>query len=143
MSTANVAPLHGAVALGTYLADFNAFRIRAAQGVESVTPFGSNTCSKNLGAGTPDFAFSISAALLYGTTATNPNIIGGAGMFNPHGLAGTFTLGTGCSLASGVVVGDADMGAARMRAAEPIAINGKNYDDPVLTWATSGVISGN
>ena len=142
MAASSVAPLTGAVVLGSYLADYNAFRLRFAQGVEGVTPFGSNKCSKNMGAGTPDMAFSISAAILAHTSATKPGLDDGTHMFTPNGVgssgAGTssvFTLSNGITFSCDAVVADVDLGAARMRAAIPIAISGKNAGEFVEAWA--------
>ena len=142
MSAVSLQPLHGAVSLGTaaYVADYNAFTLRAAQGVEGVTPFGANTCSKNVGAGTPDFAFSVSAAALAHASATAPGLPGGAGMFVPNGFGGatsTFTLDTGVTEACTMVVADYTTGVARMRAAVPVGITGKNYSDVTEVWAVS------
>jgi hypothetical protein len=145
MATRSIAPLNGAVVLGGYVADFNAFRVRIAQGVEGVTPFGANTCSKNVGAGTPDFSFTISAALLCGTVPAKPVLTDGTGIWKPSGVGNTandgtssvFTLGTGVSLSCDCVLADFDTGAARMRAAEPVALSGKNYGDVIEAWATT------
>lgn len=147
MSEGSIAPLSGAVVQQTsssataYHADFMAFTFRAAQGVEGVTPFGSNTCSKNVGAGTPDFAYSVAANALAHSALSQPNLPGGAGMFYPGGgatpPATTLTLSTGCSESFPSVVGDYTTGAARMRAAIPVGISGKNYGDVTESWATS------
>lgn len=137
MAAASLVPKNGAIVLGSYVMDFNAFTIRAAQGVEGVTPFGSNTCSKNVGAGTPDFAFSISAAALAHAVNTPPALPGATGMFIPTGLSATLTLDTGVTEACSIVVGDFSTGVARMRAAVPVSISGKNYGDVTETWATT------
>lgn len=144
MAVKSPAPLTGGVMLGAYAADFNAFRLRFAQGVEGVTPFGTNKCSKNVGAGTPDMAFSVSAAILVGSTASKPGLDDGAHIFLPAGVGSTgtgtsslFTLSAGVTIQCDAVVADCDLGAARMRAAIPIAISGKNAGEFVEAWVTT------
>lgn len=137
-SASSVAPLTGAVVLGSYVADYNAFRLRFAQGVEGVTPFGANKCSKNMGAGTPDMAFSISAAILAHTAGTKPGLDDGTHMFLPAGQpSSVFTLSTGITFTTDAVVADVDLGAARMRAAIPIALSGKNAGEFVEAWLST------
>jgi hypothetical protein len=139
MASASLVPKNGAIALGTYVADYNAFTIRAAQSIEGVTPFGAAVNAKNVAAGTVDIAWSISAAALAHATGTKPGIDNsGAAIFAPTGLASTlFTLDTGVTLGMTAVVGDWSIGVARMRAAVPISISGKNYGDCTETWAVS------
>jgi hypothetical protein len=147
MSAKSIAPIAGAVSITTgaspsaFVADFMAFTFRAAQGVEGVTPFGSNTCSKNLGAGTPDFAYSVSANALYGAAGTAPGLPGGTAMFHPGASTGAgvtvLTLGSGILESFPSVIADFTTGAARMRAAVPEGISGKNSGDCTETWATS------
>lgn len=134
---ARLVPKNGAVSFGSYVADFNSFGLEAAQAVEGVTPYGANTCSVNVGSGTPDFRVSIGAAALGHVSGSNPQLPGGSGMFLNVGLATTLTLDTGVSWGFNMVTSRFAIGHGRMRAAVPVSISGANGNDVVETWATS------
>jgi hypothetical protein len=126
-------PKNGAVSYGSFVADYNAFEITANQSVESVTPYGANTCSKNVGNGTPDFDFSISAFALAhaaSTPAALPSM-------SASGVTTTFTLDTGVTEACSMVASRISLGHGRMRAAVPYNITGKNGGDVTETWAVT------
>lgn len=137
MASSSLVPKNGSIVLGTYAADFNAFTLRFAQSIEGCTPFGSNINSKNVGAGTCDCAWSISAAALAHGTGNKPGIDGaGANIFAATGLAtSTFQLDTGITMGMTAVVGEWSVGVARMRAVVPVSISGKNYGDIIESWS--------
>lgn len=139
MASASLVPKNGAIALGTYVADHNAFTIRAAQAVENCTPFGANINTKNVGSGTCGVAWSISSCALAHAAGTKPGIDGaGANLFAATGLATSlFTLDTGVTLGMTAVVAEWSVGVARMRAVVPVSISGANYGDITETWAIS------
>lgn len=141
MSATPLVPKNGAVAYGSFIADFNAFDITASQSVENVTPYGTNTCSANTGNGTPDFDFSISAFAEAHGSNTPPLLPGGSNAatsaFYALGQTATFTLDTGVTEACTMVVSRVSLSHGRMRAAVPYNITGKNFGDVTETWATS------
>ena len=62
MAAQSIIPKNGAVAYGSFIADYASFDIDASQAVNNVTPYGSSsTCSKNVSSGTPSFQFNIGA----------------------------------------------------------------------------------
>ena len=145
MAQASLVPRNGSITLGNYVADFNAFTLRVAQGVEGVTPFGTNKASKNVGAGTPDLAFSVSAAALAGGGTGAPGLGGYAtgtpqGMWSPSHTC-VLQLDTGITESFGAVVGDYSIGVARMRAAVPVSISGKNAGEITEVWLSDTVMT--
>lgn len=126
-------PKNGAVALTGYVMDFNSFSIRSSQSVEGVTPYGANTMSKNVGSGTPDWNISIGAFALAHNTGTPPALTSLAGA----GVALTLTIDTGLTEAGGMVIESIELQHGRMRAAVPVALQGKNAGEFTETWATT------
>lgn len=133
MSATSLVPKNGAVSFGSFVADYNAFEIDMMQATENVTPYGANTCSKNVGNGTPDFSFAITAYALAHATNTPPTIAAPVAA----GVSTTFTLDTGVTEACTMVQAGIRISHGRMRAAVPYAITGKNYGDITETWPTS------
>ena len=134
-TSVSLSPKNGAIAYGTFAADFTSFQIKASQSVENVTPYGTNTACKNVGNATPDFNFNISAFALAHNANTAPSIAGGtASAFNTLGYATTFTLDTLVTEACNMVVESITLGHARMRAAVNYDITGKNESDMVEVW---------
>lgn len=133
MPAASLVPKNGAIVLGTMLADFNAFDIESAQVVEGCTPYGVNTCSKNVGNGTPDFTINITAYALAHSTNTAPNLPG----LEAAGLALTATLDTGVTEACQAIRQRERISHGRMRATVPRAMTLKNGGDVTETWVTT------
>lgn len=133
MASSSLIPKNGAVTFGSQVADFASFDITAGQSVEPVTPYGLNTCTKNVGSGTPDFSFNIGAFALKG--ASNTPL--GMPAITATGSAMTLTLDTGVSEACTAVVQSIRIGHGRMRAAVPVAFSLKNYGDVTEVWAAS------
>lgn len=127
-------PKNGAISYGSFTAEYNAFQITASQNTENVTPYGTNVASVNVGSGTPDFDFTISAFAGAHGTGSAP----GLGAAIPaQGSATTFTLDTGVTEAVVMVVSRIQLSHGRMRAAVPYDITGKNFGDVTETWAVS------
>ncbi len=139
MAFAPLVPKNGAFSNTGFLADYAAFEITGQQSVEGVTPYGSNTCSVNVGSGTPDFTFNISAfagAHATGSAAGLGSVSGAApGAFSSGGVATTFTLDTGVTEACGMINSEVKISHARMRGAVPYNITGKNAGELVEVWA--------
>src|SRR5690349_218009 len=115
MASSPLIPKNGAVTLAGYLMDFASFDLESAMSVENVTPYGSNTCSKNIGSGTPDFSASVGAFALAHTTSTPLKM----DTLAATGAAAVFTLDTGVSEAATMVVQSLRVSHARMRGSVP------------------------
>ncbi len=138
MAASSLVPKNGAVAYGSYIADFASFDIDGSQAVDNVTPYGSNTCAKHVGSGTPAFQFNIGAFALKGTTGTSPNLPGTNTIFSSGGATCTLTLdGTSVTEAFTGIVERFRIGHARMRGFVPIGITMRNAGELVETWAVS------
>jgi hypothetical protein len=152
MALHSLFPRNGAISLGAFAStglDFASFDIDAGQAVDVVTPYGSGTCSKNVGSGTPDFVFTIGAFGLQGATTAAPQLpgvalgattglslfLGGSGTGQTQ--AATFTLDTGCTESCNVVTNRFRLSHARMRGFAPIALTCKNANDITESWITS------
>ena len=138
MAASSLIPKNGAVAYGSYLADFASFDIDGQQAVDNVTPYGTNSLSKNVGSGTPTFTYNIGAFALKGTTGNNPNLPGTNTIFSSGGATCTLTLdGTSCTEAFTGIVERFRIGHARMRGFVPIGITLRNAGEMTETWAVT------
>lgn len=138
MASASLVPKNGAVSLSygtnTVAADFNSFDIGSSQVVENVTPYGANTCTKNVGNGTPDFDFTIQAFALKGASGTAPSTITG---LSGGTASATFTLDTSCTLSGSLMVQSIRLSHGRMKAAVGLTISAKNAGDITESWSVS------
>jgi hypothetical protein len=142
MPASSLIPKNGAITYGSYSCDFASFDIEVSQAVDNVTPYGTNTCTKNVGNGTPDFVFNVGAFALAHATSTPPNYVGAttsgfAPGFNASGGAMTLTLDTGVSVGCMGILQRHRISHARMRGYVPIAMTLHNGAEITETWATS------
>lgn len=133
MASASLIPKNGACTIGTLVADFAAFDIASMQSVETVTPYGANTCSKNVGSGTPDFTINVGAFALAHATSTPlamPTLAAA-------GSSAVLTLDTGVTETLTAITQQIKVSHARMRGAVPVAFTLRNAGDVVEAWITS------
>ncbi len=133
MASASLIPKNGAVSIGALVADFASFDMTSSQATENVTPYGANTCSKNVGSGTPTFTFNVGAFAL--AHASNTPLAMPA--LSATGASSTFTLDTGVTEACTAITQSIRVGHGRMRAAVPVALSLVNAGDVTETWASS------
>lgn len=146
MAASSPIPKNGAVSWGNYDCDFASFDIEAFTAVDNVTPFGTNTCTKNVSSATPDFTFNIGAFALAHATATAPNYAGAttttlAPGFSGAGATLTLTIDTGVNVSCPAILNRHRLSVARMRGYVPIAMTLKNGGptggEITETWSTS------
>jgi hypothetical protein len=137
MAVSSLVPKNGAIAYGGYVADFASFDIDGSQAVDNVTPYGTNTCSKNVGSGTPTFTFNVGAFALAHATNTPFNLPGTSTIFSSGGATATFTLDTGVTESGTVITERFRVSHARMRGYVPIAITARNGAEITEVYATT------
>lgn len=133
MAQSVLIPKNGAVVAAGLTADYNSFDIESSQATEVITPYGTNTCSKSAGSGTPQFTVTVNAFALAHATGTAPNMPG----LVATGATATFTLDTGVSEAGTFITEKIRISHGRMKAAVPITLNLVNAGDVTETWATA------
>ena len=146
MAATPINPKNGAVSwgtMGTTGADFASFDVDAGQAVDNVTPYGSNTCTVNVGSGTPDFVFNVGAfGLVHGAT-TYPNLANNTGgtsgtsgtAFSSGGASATFTLDSNTTYSGTVILQRFRISHARMRGFVPLAMTFRNSAEITEAWA--------
>ena len=141
MAASALIPKNGAVAYGSFVADFASFDIDVSQAVDTITPYGSNVCSVNVGSGTPDFVMTVGAFALAHATNTPPNLAGtntsSPTIFTSGGATATFTLDTGCTESGTCIVQRMRISHARMRGFVPVAMTLRNQSEITEAWATA------
>lgn len=133
-------PNTGAVAYGSYSADYASFDIDAGQAVDNVTPYGSNISTKNIGSGTPDFSFNIGAFATRQTASSQPHLSDTSTIFSYGGATCTLTLDsstTSCSYSFTGIVQRFRIGHARMRGFVPVGISLRNAGEVTESWQVS------
>jgi hypothetical protein len=133
MAASSLIPKNGAVAIGTMVADFASFEIESKQSVETVTPYGTNLDSKNVGNGTADFTVNVGAFAEAHSAATAL----GMPTLGATGSTCTFTLDTGVTEAGTFIIESMKVSHARMRGAVPLAITLRNAGDVTEAWIAS------
>lgn len=138
MAASSLIPKNGAVAFGTYTADFASFDIDVSQAVDDVTPYGSNTDAKHVGSGTPTWEFNAGAFLLAHTTSAQPFLPGNTStIFTSGGSTATFTLDTNCTYSCTAVLRRFRISHARMRGFAPAALSLTNGGNVTEAYATA------
>lgn len=133
MAQGSLIPKNGAVVAAGITADYNNFEIESKQAVEDVTPYGTNTCAKHTGSGTPAFTVNIGAFALAhaaGTPLALP-------VLGATGAAATFTLDTGVTETGTFITESIKVTHGRMRAAVPVAMVLQNGGDVTEAWIAS------
>ena len=133
MAKSRLIPANGAIAYGTFVADFASFDITCAQIVEDVTAYGAEICTQNAANGTPGFTYDFVAYAFKGAADTPPNF----GTSQLVGFASTFTLDTGVTEAATILQRSFRVSHARMKAAVPFNVSCVNSGENTESWAVS------
>ena len=133
---------NGAVSLPAgYVLDAQAWSVRESQAVEDTTAFGSQKYCRYLGTGTPMMSGTVSGFAKKGSTSNNPGFGAAAStsVSNDIGISATFTVDTGITIVTPVIVNEIAMSVSRIRPGAPVTISWTatpvGTTDVVTTWA--------
>lgn len=114
------------------------FSVTESQPTEDTSCAGDKVYSRNQGSGTPTMVVGVQGWAQQGAASTNPGFGVMAGAAGDTGIACTFTIDTGNTIAGNFVPRQLSLGVSRIRAGAPVGAEFINGDtDPTVTWPVS------